>query len=627
MKKCKVILALLGLIFGGQVTLATAQVSSSRQDLLLQAIKANPNDATAHFNLGVSYFNQQNYDLAIPEFQKCLQLNSNDQQAKELLESGLGISSYLKHDLSAAIDHFQKTLKINPKNPNANLLLGDSYLQLKQYEHAETALENYAANFPGDKEVQAKANFGLSKIFMDQKQYKQAIEVLTKVVSTDSGNFEALQNLAVAYFQSKDFQDAASYWEKAANLRKDARTYKFIGFSYYNLGNFNKAIDNYKKSIQIELQKDIKEQDVESLDDTYYNLAVAYDDNALYDDAADNFAQAFKNNPKDSNAAVGQAHAVDLAVNAHMEKASNFLLNNQYSDAISEWQKVLKYQPDNLQAKNFITDAQSKLNIEVDKHDAAGKALNQKGDTLGALREWNMALEMNPNDEKVRGEMKHLNVKTTEEVKSLLVDGDESYAAQDYAGALDKYLRAKKINPKSAQVKARLKKMNKQIQGIFDRAKSYYAKGSLNKALVYLLQAKQIDQNNIDINGLLFKVQKDISVKVKNLDADGIELFNGNNKEQAKLKFQDAISLRPNDETANDYVKKMTGQQSQAKMDAEKEKELYYEGVNLYINGKIREAIKKWQECLAQDPNNINAKNNIEKANVKLQSIDKLSNS
>jgi hypothetical protein len=49
--------------------------------------------------------------------------------------------------------------------------------------------------------------------------------------------------------------------------------------------------------------------------------------------------------------------------------------------------------------------------------------------------------------------------------------------------------------------------------------------------------------------------------------------------------------------------------------------------VSLYINGKIHEAIAKWQECQKLDPGNVNAQKNIEKAQAKLQSIEKLSKS
>jgi len=143
--------------------------------------------------------------------------------------------------------------------------------------------------------------------------------------------------------------------------------------------------------------------------------------------------------------------------------------------------------------------------------------------------------------------------------------------------------------------------------------------------LKHLQSAKEIDPNDPKVQDALFKVQKDITVKVKSFNESGIALFGSGDKEGAKKKFDQVLKLKPSDETANDYVKRMTGQQSVQKADAEKVKSLYYEGVNLYINGKIHEAIAKWQECLKQDPGNINAQNNIKKAQVKLQSIEKLS--
>src|SRR5665213_1530368 len=606
--------------------IALAQQNAGQQ-ALLSAIQANPNDGTAHFNLGVSYFNDQKYDLAIPEFQKCLQINSSDKQAKEMLESSQGISAYFQHNYSDAVDHLQKALQVNPQNPNANIMLADSYVHLQQYPNAETVLKNYSMTSPEGKE---KASEVLSKIYMNQKRYAEAITELKNIVETNSKNFEAYENLGVAYFQMKDYKNAAHYWENAARLQKDAQTFKFLGFSYYNLGDFSDAIDNYKKSIKLESSKPPQEQDLESLDVTYYNLAVAYSDNAFYDDAADAFQQAFKINPKDSNAAVGQAQAIDASINAHMEKASNFLLNNQYSDAIAEWQKVLKYQPDNQQARGFITDAQSKLKVEVDKHYAAGKAYAQKGDTLQALNEWNLGLQMDPTNEGIQKALKNLKSKKNDRTKALMAEAEEYYQSNDLSDAILSYQKAKEIDPHNPKIKKRLKQLESNQSDASDstyaKALKYYSGGELKSALKYLQMAKQIDSSSSKVAAFLFKVQKDITVKVKDLDAEGVSLFESNDKEKAKAKFQEVLKLKSNDDTANDYVKQMTGQQSQAKADAEQAKTLYYDGVSLYINGNIHEAIAKWNECLKADPGYVSANENIKKAEAKLQSIEKLSN-
>ena len=611
-------LPLLLLVFS---TTAWGQSNASVQSLL-DAIKANPKDATAHFNLGVAYFNDQKYDSAIPEFQKCLEINSGDKQAREMLESSQGISAYFQKNYSSAVDHLQNALKVNPQNPNANLLLADSYVQLKQYPNAEKALKDYSLTSPQGKE---KASEVLSKIYMDQKRYQEAVIELKNIVDANPKNFEANENLGVAYFQMKDYKDAARYWENAARLRKDAQTYKFLGFSYYNLGDFNNAIDNYKRSIAIEKTKDPKDQNVDSLGETYYNLAVAYNDYASYDKAADAFGEAFKINPKDSNAAVGRAQAIEAATNSHMEKASNYLLNNQYSAAIAEWKMV----PDNKQAQDFITDAQGKLDVEVKKHENAGKVFLKKGNTLQALAEWNLALQMDPANQEILHLIKNVDVKRKDRVKALLAEGDGYYKDRDFSEALVSYSKAHDLDPKSSTIKSRIKKLkslqNNEIDSVYKKAMSYGAKGDLKSAQKYLLLAKQLDPSNSKINNSLFGIQKSMTVKIKDLDAEGVSLYEGGDKEKARGKFQEVLTLKPNDDTANDYIKKLTGQEAHEKVDAEQVKALYYDGVNLYINGKIHEAIEKWQECKKLDPNNINAQKNIEKAMVKLQSIEKLS--
>jgi tetratricopeptide (TPR) repeat protein len=585
---------------------------------LLQAIQANPNDATAHFNLGVAYFNSSKYELASAEFQKCLQINSNDKQARELYESSQGISAYYQKNYSVAVNHLKETLKLNPKNPNANLLLGDSYVKLNQYENAEKALKDYELTFPDDTKVKMNVNQDLSKIYMDQKDYKNAVLSLKQVVMVDPHNFDGYQNLGVAHFQLKEYSEAAVAWERALALQKDAQTFKFLGFSYYNLGDFPKAISNYQQSIKMNPNDS----------ETYYNLAVAYNDNSLYDEAADAFDQAFRIDPKDSNAAVGKAQAIDRAIDTHMEKANGFLLNNQYSDAISEWQKVLKYQPDNKQAQDFITDAHTKLSVEVDRHYTSGMNYYKKGKALQALSEWNMALEMDPTNSQVQEAINKTKVNIKDKIKALVEEGDELYQEKDYAGASQKYILASNISPNNAGVKSRLKKLKTQQGTEFEKYYSLGQKGlksgDLKNALKSLETASRIDPNNPKIKEALFFAKKEIRNKVDSLLEEGASLLDNGSKSQAQSKFQDVLNLDPNNDKANDYFKKLTGQQSQEKVDAEKVKALYYDGINLYINGKINEAIKKWQECLQQDPGNINAQKNIEKARAKLNSIARL---
>lgn len=565
------------------------------ESIYLQAIKADPNNETAHLNLGIIYLNSQKFDQAVPEFQKCIQLKPSDIQAKELLELCLGMTALSKSDYSGGVDHFENVLKVNPDNKDAKRLL-----------------------------VQCQA-----KVYLDEKKYSQAVTALNQIVQDDPGNYFAYKNLGFIYFQEKDYKKSVDCWTHAVRLQQDSQIYQALGFSFYNLGNFNNAIENYKKSIQIETAKDPKDQDANSLDQTYYNLGVAYLDNASYDEAADAFGNAFRINPKDSNAAVNQANAIQGAIDIHLKNAANFLLNSQYSAAISEANKVLKQDSNNKQAQGFIQDAQAKMGVELDKHYVAGKNYLKKGNSIQALNEWNLALTMDPSNEKIQNSIKTLKVNRFSRIKALVAEGDQYYQAEDYSNALASYNKAKEIDPHSSLVKSKLRKLlakqSNEVDGVYKKAMKAYSRNDLKSAEKYISLAKELSPSSEKIGDAFFKIQKDISLKVKTLNADGVSLFENGDKNKAKVKFQEVLNLKSSDETANDYVKRMTGQQSQEKVDAEKVKALYYEGVNLYINGKIHEAIEKWDECLKLDPNNSNAQNNKNKAMVKLQSIEKLS--
>lgn len=568
---------------------------AEKEAIYLEAIKASPNNFTAHYNLGVTYLKEQKFDKAIPEFQKCTQLDSSDKASKTLLELCEGIQEMQKGGYQSAAGHFQTALKLDSTNADAKRLL----------------------------------NKCESKVLMDEKNYSAATTALLAVIQDEPKDVSAYKNLGFIYFQQKDFKKAVEFWGKAIKIQEDSQTHKFLGFSYYNLGDFNNAIDHYTKSIALETKKPEAEQDKDSLDETYYDLGVAYSDNASYDQAAEAFGNAFKNNPKDSNAAVAQAQSLDAAVNSHMEKASNFLLSNQYSDAIAEWNKVLKVQPDNKQAQGFIDDAKGKLAEEVNKHLATGKSWAKRGNTVDALNELNIAHQMDPDNPAVNKAIAALKVNNKQKVKALVAEGDEFYRSNDYSDALISYLKAQKVDPHNSAVKKKVamlkSKQSKDIKNVLDKANRAYDKRDYLNAKKYFQVAQQLDPGNENVKGSLFRVQKDISNRVKELDEEGVALFNSGDKDKAKSNFAKVLQFKPNDDTANDYIKRMTGQQSQAKVDAEKVKALYYDGVNLYINGKIHEAIDKWKECLKQDPNNVNAQANINKAMVKLQSIEKLS--
>lgn len=588
-------------------------------DAAMAAVKANPKDPVAHFNLGLLHFNKQRFDEALPSFEQAVKLDSKDKTAREMLETTRGVKAYFEKDYRKAAESLRKALELNPRNQTAGQLLGNCHLYLKEYDRAEKAYRDYLAAFPDNPEASRVAHQNLSKLYIDQKRYPEAIAALKKLVAADPRNADAYNNLGVVYFQTKDYPNAVAAWEKSLKLRpKNAQTLKFLGFSYYNLGKFKEAIDRYEAALKLE------KNDPE----LYFNMAVAYFDNAEYDKSASAFGAALKIDPNDSNAATGQVQAIDASINSHMERGSNLYLNNQYSEAIKEWKAVLAYQADHKEAQAFLADAEGKLKGEVAKRLAAGREYARQGRNVDALRELDLALAMDPGNAEALAAKKKMVVKRSEKVGSFLEQGNEYMAAKEYAAAILKYRAALRENNADARAKAALSKAKAAQKKEFDLAmargaKAYQAK-DYKRAVQSYEEAKRIDPSSVAAADQLFRVRARMRAFVKETLDEGESLFAAGKKDQAREKFLAVVALEQDNAVANDYIKRLTGQQSQAKVDSEKVKTLYYEGVNLYINGKIHEAIASWKECLKLDPGYTNAQKNIDKAYVKLQSIKKL---
>jgi tetratricopeptide (TPR) repeat protein len=431
------------LIMGAAGTLAA---QDAKLNALLNAVKANPKNASAHFNLAVEYYNRQQLESALPEFERAVKLNSKDKDAKEMAAVTKGILAFRNKEFDSAASSFRTALKVNPKSPDAIQYLPHSYMYLKEYDKAEKGYLAYLQAFPGDKETVRIANHNLSKLYIEQKRYPEAQGALKKLLAVDPKNFDAHKNLGFVLFSQKDYAGAASSLERSLKIKKDAQAYKILGFSYYNLGRFKDATSKYEASLKLD----------KSDPELYYNLAVAYYDNAQYDEAADAFGTAMTLNPEAPDAATFQAQAIEMAINGHMEKGSNLYLNNEYSRAIEEWQAVLKYQPGHKEAQAFLSDAKGKLKGEVRKHVRSGRELSRQGKNLEALRELNLALSMDPQNKDALTAVNQLKVKRSEKVGSYLEQGDDYLATKDYAAAIQKYRGALKVNPEDARVKTKL---------------------------------------------------------------------------------------------------------------------------------------------------------------------------
>ncbi len=186
----------------------------AKQELYLtlgeEKTRARPDDAKAHYELGVQYIELGLIDKCIESFRRSLELDPK--QPKALCD--LGVALERGGHLQEAADHYGRALKLDPGNAQAILNLGSAYAGLGKMEEASRLFERMLQISPGD--PVALNNVG-SKLFM-QGKFKEAAERYRAAIEANPSYTQAHFNLGTALEKLGDLAGAKSALERSAEL-------------------------------------------------------------------------------------------------------------------------------------------------------------------------------------------------------------------------------------------------------------------------------------------------------------------------------------------------------------------------------------------------------------------------
>ncbi len=172
----------------------------------------------------VTYASSSKVALAVKEMNKAMEL--------------LGPEHYLTANFKARklfLEAVQLTLnKEDEKNP------GNVSNALKKLQES-IALEPYAYY----------AYYQSGYLYNLQKKSQQAIDNYTKYLSFLPKDPEALNNVGVSYYNMGDYTKAIEYYNKSLALKPSARAYTNIGLAYIKTNDAVKANDNFDKAIAL----------------------------------------------------------------------------------------------------------------------------------------------------------------------------------------------------------------------------------------------------------------------------------------------------------------------------------------------------------------------------------------
>jgi S1-C subfamily serine protease len=147
-------------------------------------IQQSPNDAGAHYHLGISYSEVGQYQNAIIQLKKAIQIKSGLAKAHH----SLGYVYKKNGQYHKAITSYNEAIELKPGNAGSHYHLGISYSEVGQYQNAIIQLKKAIQIKPD----LAKAHHSLAYVYKKNGQYQEAIIFYKEAIRINPDNSNIL---------------------------------------------------------------------------------------------------------------------------------------------------------------------------------------------------------------------------------------------------------------------------------------------------------------------------------------------------------------------------------------------------------------------------------------------------
>ncbi len=304
--------------------------------------------ASVYYIRGLIYYQKEDYDRAIEDYNKVIELNPNDAIAYK----DRGLAYHYKKDYNLAIEDYNKAIELNPKFTEAYIIRGTVYDDLEDYD---LAIEDYSKAIElNPKYVTVYNNRGLA--YYHKKDYDLAIEDYNKAIELNPKYFITYIIRGTVYDDLKDYDLAIEDYSKAIELNpKYFITYNNRGSAYYHKKDYDLAIEDYNKAIELNPR----------FATAYYNRGFAYSDLEDYYRAIEDYNKAIELNPNDAI--------------AYKDRGLAYYYKKDYDLAIEDCNKAIELNPKYATAYNN-----------------RGLIYDDLEDYDRAIEDYNKAIEFNP---------------------------------------------------------------------------------------------------------------------------------------------------------------------------------------------------------------------------------------
>jgi predicted O-linked N-acetylglucosamine transferase (SPINDLY family) len=321
----------------------------------------SPNDASAHFNLGVAYKAAGQMEQSAASYRSALVLNPKYIEAL----SNLGNVLQDLSQLDEAVQCYRKALVIQPRSADTHYSLGNALRGLKQFEQAVESYQQVVRLKPDlaaahcdlgsalkelgnlNEAVECyqraiaivpmfvEAHRNLGGLFRELGRTEEALRCYQQALQIQPDSAEMLSNLALIFYDLKQFNHAITSCQRAIALNPNyALAHNNLGLSLKAIGQLDSAVTSYRSAIACDAD----------CTSAYNNLGNTLKDLRRYDEAIESYRQAIHRMPNFAEAY------------NNLGTAQSSL--GQFSNAQASFKQALEAKPDYFDAhSNLLMDS------------------------------------------------------------------------------------------------------------------------------------------------------------------------------------------------------------------------------------------------------------------------------
>ena len=341
----------------------------------------------ARYNLGIAYLNDAQYSEAIPEFEAAIKLDANYIEAHcGLSRAYLELNELNKAEISAATalrlnSDYSAALSLIDDIKNVHCNNGITYLNDERYSDAVAAFQNVITLDPDF----TAAHFNLGMTYLKIENYPRAIGALQKTINLDRTHKVAYHTLALAYFGQHEL-------ENARNAAKDALK---IDANYQPARSLLEAINpsflssstHTSTATQNATEPEIGTEENNSFNETKQNRSTDNEtkqnrstDNETKDNETtqnrstnNETTQNRSTESKSETAEVEDDTQKNYDVKKDLDHGLIYLNNKQYNKAAATFRRVIKTDPNCINAYNGLAETY----LEIEAFDDAKAAVEE----------------------------------------------------------------------------------------------------------------------------------------------------------------------------------------------------------------------------------------------------------